>query len=93
MLKGRTEVGIHMKIQNRNRAMLLAVFGGYVIYLAYEIMRDELAGKSSMAMWVCILCTVFLAAAGTAVLILAWKVYKTKDPEEKEEPEDPKNLK
>ena len=39
-----------MKIQNRNRAMLLAVVGGYVIYLAYEIMRDELAGKAA---WPC----------------------------------------
>ena len=82
-----------MKIQNRNRAMLLAVVGGYVIYLAYEIMRDELAGKSSMAMWTAVLCTAFLGAAGIAVLVLAWKVSKTKDPGDKEEPEDQNKLK
>ena len=29
-----------MKLQNRNRALLLAIAGGYVIYLAYEMMRD-----------------------------------------------------
>ena len=82
-----------MKIQNRNRAMLLAVVGGYVIYLAYEIMRDELAGKSTMAMWVCILFTVLMGAAGIAVLLLAWKIYRTKDPEEPENPEDPNAIK
>ena len=82
-----------MKIQNRNRAMLLAVVGAYVIYLAYEMMQDELAGKSTMAMWVCVLCTVLLGCAGIAVLVLAWKVYKTKDPEEEEKPEDPNALK
>ena len=82
-----------MKIQNRNRAMLLAVVGVYVIYLAYEIMRDGLAGKTSMAMWLCVLCTVLMGCAGIAVLILAWKVYKTKEPEEDEKPEDPNALK
>ena len=70
-----------MKIQNRNRAMLMAVVGGYVIYLAYEIIRDGLAGKSTMPMWLSILC---------AVLILAWKIYRTKDPEE-EKPSDSMN--
>ena len=82
-----------MRIQNRNRAMLMAVVGGYLIYLAYEMMRDELAGKSSMAMWVCILCMILLGGAGIAVLVLAWKIYKTKDPEEEEKHEDPNALK
>ena len=77
-----------MKIQNRNRAMLLALVGGYVIYLAYEMMRDELAGKSSMAMWLCILLVILMGAAGIAVLILAWK-----EPEEDEKPEDPNAIK
>ena len=49
-----------MKIQNRNRAMLMAVVGGYVIYLAYEIIRDGLAGKSTMPMWLSILCAVLM---------------------------------
>lgn len=82
-----------MKIQNRNRAMLMAVVGAYVIYLAYEIMRDELAGKSTMAMWLSILCTVLLGGAGIAVLILAWKIYRTKDADEEDQTEDPKALK
>ena len=40
----RTEGKNGMKLQNRNRAMLLAVVGGYVMYLAYEIMRNGLEG-------------------------------------------------
>ena len=46
-----------------------------------------------MAMWTAVLCTAFLGAAGIAVLVLAWKVSKTKDPEDKEEPEDQNKLK
>ncbi len=85
-----------MKMENRNRAMLLAVVGTYVIYLAYQMMRDQLDGKSSMAMWLCILAVVFFGIAGITVLILAWKISRKKDEEEeeqKETPEDGKALK
>lgn len=83
-----------MKIQNRNRAMLMALVGGYVIYLAYEIMRDGLAGNTSMAMWLCVLFTILLGGAGIAVLALAWKIYRTKDTEEGEKKtEDPDAIK
>ena len=51
-----------MKIQNRNRAALLAIAGAYVLYLAYEMVRDQMNGASSMALWVCILAVVFFAA-------------------------------
>ena len=74
--------------------MLLAVVGGYVIYLAYEIMRNGLEGtETTMPVWTCILFTVLLGGAGIAVLLLAWKVYKTRDLEEEEKPEDPNALK
>ena len=84
-----------MKLQNRNRALLLAVAGGYVVYLAYEMMRDELAGKSSMPMWLCILFVILLGGAGLATLFLAWKTYRTKDTEESGQTEnkDPECLK
>ena len=84
-----------MKLQNRNRALLLAIAGGYVIYLAYEMMRDELAGKSSMTMWVCILFVILLGGGGLATLFLAWKIYRKKDTEETEQTqnEDPEGLK
>ena len=82
-----------MKLENRNRSILLALAGGYLIYLAYEMMRDELAGKSSMAMWLCILLTILMGVGGIGVLLLAWKVYRTKEPEETEPPEDTDNIK
>ena len=77
-----------MKLENRNRAMLLAVVGGYIIYLAYEMMRDELAGKSTMPMWVCILFVILLGGGGIVSLFLAWKAYRKKDTEEEEKPAD-----
>ena len=43
-----------------------------------------------MPMWLSILCAVLMGAAGIAVLILAWKIYRTKDPEE-EKPSDSMN--
>ena len=82
-----------MKIQNRNRAMLMAIAGGYVIYLAYEMVRDQLAGKSTMAMWTCILFTILLGGGGIAVLVLAWKIYRTKETEEQETNDDSNDLK
>ena len=82
-----------MKLQNRNRAMLYALVGGYLIYLAYEMIRVELAGESAMPMWLCILCAVLMAAAGVAILVLSWKTNKAKDEEETNEPEDPKGMK
>ena len=74
-----------MKIQNRNRATLLAIAGGYVLYLAYEMIRNQLNGGSSMPDWACYLAAGFFVIAGIAVLIYAWKVFRTKDEEEKEQ--------
>ena len=39
------------------------------------------------------LMTVLLGGAGIAVLVLAWKIYRTKDPDEEERTEDPNALK
>lgn len=77
-----------MKMQNRNRAMLLGVVGAYIIYLAYEMMKDELAGKSTMSMAVCILFVILLGGGGIACLILAWKIYRKKGAEEEKKPSE-----
>lgn len=77
-----------MKLENRNRALLLGVVGGYIIYLAYEMMRDELAGNSTMPMWVCILFVILMGGGGIFALFLAWKTYRKKDTEEEEKPAD-----
>ena len=82
-----------MKIQNRNRATLLALAGAYVLYLAYELLKDQVNGNSSMELWVCILAVAFFGISGIAILIYAWKIYRTKDKEEEEPREDSSSLK
>ena len=82
-----------MKLQNRNRATLMALAGGYVLYLAYEMARDKVNGTSSMSLWLCILAVAFFGISGIAVLIYAWKIYRTKDQEEKETDENQNELK
>ncbi len=79
-----------MKMQNRNRASLLAIAGVYVLYLAYEMVKDQVNGKSTMALWLCIVAVAFFGIAGIAVLIYAWKIYRTKDKDDQEE-DSPEN--
>ena len=78
-----------MKPQNKTRAMMMALVGGYVVYLAYEIMRNGLAGKDSMPMWACILFTILLGGGGIAVIVLAWKIYRTKEKVGEDKTEEP----
>ena len=73
-----------------NNFMVLA--GGYLLYLAYTLVRD--AGESSNTV-LCILAAVLFAAVGGAVLWREWKAYRyglehKDDPESwSEEPEEP----
>ena len=46
-----------------------------------------------MALWLCILAVAFFGICGLAVLIYAWKIYRTKDQENEEQNENPNNLK
>lgn len=82
-----------MKTQNRSRATLLAVIGGYVIYLAYGLLRDLFAGENTMAEWACILFAVILGGGGAAVLVLAWKTYRAKEQGDDHETDDPDTMK
>ena len=82
-----------MNTQNRTRATFLAVIGGYVIYLAYGLLRDLFAGENTMAEWACILFSVILGGGGIAVLVLAWTIFRAKEPEEEQETDHPDTLK
>ena len=71
-----------MKISGQNRATLLALAGGYMIYLAWDIWHTWQNGGTTMAGWTGILFAVFFLAAGVAVLIFAWKVWRKSRKEE-----------
>ena len=76
-----------MRIQSRNRAMLIAIVGGYLIYLAYELLQNLLNGDTGMSKAVFILFITFFTIAGIGLLFYAWKVYqrgKKEDAENKE---------
>ena len=45
----------------RNRAILRAVVGAYLIYLGVSLLRDHLGGKSSMAPWFAWVIGIFFA--------------------------------
>ena len=62
---------------NRNRALLMAVVGGYVLYLAYDLLKNLIDGnRGTMSVPVFILSITFFTVAGVALLIYAWKVWK-----------------
>jgi len=74
-----------MKIDKRNRALLLALAGGYILYLAYSLLKDLLAGADGMPKFVFIGAIVLFAVSGIAILVFAWRIYRSRN---EEEPED-----
>ena len=66
-------------------AALLAVIGGYLVYLAYQMVRDTLAGASAMSLTTTVVLAGLMALAGLAVLgygafegLKAWRRAKEK---------------
>ena len=70
---------------NSNRSMLLAVVGGYLIYLAYDMIKsmiDEI--PTTMPRWLLIFFSALFVVLGVILLIFAWRSWK-KGREGKEE--------
>lgn len=49
-------------------ATLLAVIGGYLVYMAYQMVRDTLSGASSMSLSLTLLLAGLMAVCGLAVI-------------------------
>ena len=58
------------------RSSLLALAGGYVLYLAYELYDSIRKGTDTMPRAVTILFIVFFAVAGIAVLVYAAQIWR-----------------
>ena len=62
---------------NSNRSLLMGVVGGYLIYLAYELLqklRNDVA--TTMPKALLIIFIILFAGIGAALLFFAWKAWK-----------------
>lgn len=71
-------------MKNKNtHAMLLALVGGYILYIAYHLLENLLSGVNDMPQGAAIAAIAVFAAGGIAVLLYAWKCWKDAKAEEK----------
>lgn len=74
---------------DKNRASLFAVVAAYLLYMAYEVLRDTANGVSQMSVTASVACAAFLALGGLGTLawtIRLWRRHKAQTVSE--EPED-----
>ena len=78
-------------MNEKTHSSLLGLAGGYVLYLAYELMRDYVNGVGGMSDFLYIFFFVLLTLGGIAVLYYAWTCYrKSRKKEEEKDPEPEK---
>lgn len=65
-----------VKINPSTHATLLAVVGGYLIYIAYQLLTGTDEGAGAMSLPVMIFFIVFFAVAGLAVILYAVRLWK-----------------
>ena len=59
------------------RASLIAIAGGYMIYLAYGLLKNLLDNvPTTMPRAIQILAVIFFIGAGIALVVFAWKIWK-----------------
>lgn len=63
-------------------AMLMALVGGYVLYIAYQLFDKLQSGAEEMPFWLCVAAIAFFALAGLAVILYAWKLWRDGKQEE-----------
>ena len=62
---------------NTGRSSIFAVVGAYLIYMAYEMLRDMINQvPTTMPRFLLILCIVLFAGIGVTLLVFAWKFWR-----------------
>ena len=62
---------------NTGRSSIFAVVGGYLIYMAYEILRDMINDvPTTMSRFLRILVIILFTGLGITLLFFAWKFWK-----------------
>lgn len=78
-----------MPRNDQNRASLFGVVGVYLVYLAYEVLRDASNGVSQMTPTTAVACAAFLTLGGLGTIAWAIRLWRgakkagdTNEPEE-----------
>ena len=62
---------------NTGRSSIFAVVGGYLIYMAYEILRDMINDvPTTMSRFLRILVIILFTGIGITLLFFAWRFWK-----------------
>ena len=78
-----------MNNKNTGRSSILALAGGYLLYLAYEMLKSLLANEpTTMPRALQITVIVLYTGIGIAVLVYAWKVWKKGREDQDQNPVD-----
>ena len=76
---------------NPTHATIMLCAGGYVIYMAYMMIKNTLSGASSMSMTTTVIIAAVMALAGLGVIvygIIIWRTYVKQYKKETEQEED-----
>lgn len=73
---------------NGTHATLIAVIGGYLVYLAYQMVRDTLSGASSMSMTTTVILAGAMALCGLAVVAYGFRLWRKGEKAKKEAAEE-----
>lgn len=71
---------------DKNRSSLFAVISAYLLYMAWEVLRDTANGVSSMSVEASMACAAFLALGGLGTL--AWTIRLWRRAKERKESEE-----
>lgn len=71
---------------DKNRFSLFAVISAYLLYMAWEVLRDTANGVSSMSVEASVACAAFLALGGLGTL--AWTIRLWRRAKERKESEE-----
>ena len=65
-------------------ATMIAVIGGYLVYLAYQMVRDTLSGASTMSMTTTVILAGVMALCGLAVMAYGFRLWRKGEAAKKE---------
>ena len=78
-----------MMKQNTNRSLLYGLVGGYLLYLAYELLQNRIKNvPTTMAPWLAILFIILFTGIGITLLVYAWKIWKQGREDQDQNPVD-----